>query len=91
MRIRYEAETDTLSIVFSDTSLFTHECAEGVDVHYDGGERVAQVVIHKIVERAAAQDVFRQIVLEGIGPPGKKDPVVILPRLLEPTPPPDDE
>jgi YD repeat-containing protein len=83
MKISYDANTDVLSIVFTDTSVVTHELGEGFAAECDGEGRLTRVEIPNALSTSLGKDVFRQLVVEGIGPFAKNDPLIILPRLLE--------
>jgi len=82
MKILYDAEADVLSIVLSQTGTAVQEAGEGIHVVSDPEGRLAEVRIQGVAARAATDEVFRQIVLEGIGPWGKADPLIIVPRLF---------
>jgi YD repeat-containing protein len=83
MKISYDANKGSLSIVFSDTSVVSHELGEGFAVEYDGEGRLTRVEIPNAMSTSLGRDVFRQIVVDGIGPFAKNEPLIILPRLFE--------
>jgi len=83
MKISYDPTQDTLSLVFAETSISSHELGEGFVVEYDAEGQLTRVQIPHAMNTASGKDVFRQLVVEGIGPFGKNDPLLILPRLFE--------
>ena len=83
MKLLYDAEADVLSIVFSPTGMDTKELDEGIVVVTDPEGRLAEVRIQQVTARAAANEVFRQILLEGIGPWERSDPLILVPRLFK--------
>lgn len=83
MKLLYDAEADVLSIVFSHTGMDTKELDEGIVVVTDPEGRLAEVRIQQVTARAAANEVFRQILLEGIGPWERSEPLILVPRLFE--------
>lgn len=83
MKISYDPELDTLSLVFTDTGTFSHELGEGFVVEYDAEGHLTRIEIPHAMSTASGKDVFRQLVVEGIGPFSKNDPLLILPRLFE--------
>ena len=85
MKISYDATTDTLSLSFSDAAISSRDLGDGISVEYDAEDNLARVVIHQVTASAAGKDVFRQIVIEGIMPFAKNDPLIIVPRLFEGT------
>jgi len=84
MRIRYDEASDTLSIFLAESGTQTKACCgKGVTVGYDSRGDVARVEIRNAKGRSGDRDVFRQILLEGIGPIPLDEPLIILPRLLD--------
>ncbi len=83
MKISYNSDADTLSLVFSETGVFTRELGEGFVVEYDAEGHLTRVEIPHAMSTSLGKDVFRQLVFEGIGPFAKSDPLIILPRLFE--------
>jgi uncharacterized protein YuzE len=83
MKISYDANHDTLSLVFTETSVFTRELGEGFLVEYDAEGQLTRVEIPHAMSTSLGKDIFRQLVVEGIGPFAKSDPLIILPRLFE--------
>lgn len=82
MRLSYRTETDTLHIIFSDSVIATRDIEEGVAVCYDGEGRISEIRVHDVVARASGEDIFKQILIDGVGPIGNADPLIILPRLF---------
>lgn len=82
MKISYDETKDILSFVFADTGITTRDLGEGFSAVYDADGRLARLAIHEAVARAAGQEIFRQIVIEGIGPFAVADPLIIIPRLF---------
>ncbi len=66
MKIKYDAEVDALSILFLETTVTTHEVAEGVTLEYDAEGRVAGIEILDVRTRFGAIDPLRSITLEGV-------------------------
>ena len=83
MKISYDLEQDTLSLVFSESGIFTRELGEGFVAEYDAEGQLTRVQIPHAMKTSQGKEVFRQLVVEGIGPFGKNDPLLILPRLFE--------
>jgi hypothetical protein len=50
---------------------------------YDPQGQLTRVEIPHISDTSLGKEVFRQLVVEGIGPFAKSDPLIILPRLFE--------
>ena len=69
MKICYDSEVDALSITFRDTTVTTKQLAEGIAAEYDSDGRLAGIEILDVVKRFGSQETFRQVVIEGIGPP----------------------
>lgn len=68
MKIRYDAEADALSITFRDTTVTTAELADGIAAEYDAEGRIVGLEVLDAAKRFDDPSVFRQVVLEGIGP-----------------------
>jgi uncharacterized protein YuzE len=68
MKISYDAEVDTLSIVFRETNVTTKHLAEGIAAEYDSEDRLVGLEILDAVRRFGGRETLRQVVLEGIGP-----------------------
>lgn len=85
MKISYDPTEDTLSLVFAEGGVFPHELGEGLVVEYNSEGHLTRVQIPHAMSTAAGKDVFRQLVVEGIGPFSKNDPLLILPRLFKNT------
>ena len=82
MKIFYDSGADTLNLVFSDTGVITKELGEGIAVEHDEEGKLTRVVVHEVSKATAAKEVFRQIVIEGIGPFAENEPLIIVPRLF---------
>lgn len=83
MKLRYEPDRDTLKLVFGDHRAAAHDLGEGLSVVLDEEGRLVEVVIENITARAADDDIFRQVLIEGIAPFDKGDPLLIVPRLFK--------
>lgn len=83
MKIFYDVQADVLNIVFRDTGVITRDSGEGIIAEYDDQGQLARVQIHQAMTTAAGKEVFRQIVVEGIGPFVEHSPLIIVPRLFE--------
>ncbi|MBI1928610.1 DUF2283 domain-containing protein [Candidatus Poribacteria bacterium] len=68
MKIRYDPEVDALSILFRDTTVTTQELAEGIAAEYDAQGCLVGLEILDVVKRLGDATVFRQVILEGLGP-----------------------
>jgi uncharacterized protein YuzE len=68
MKISYDAEVDTLSIVFRETNVTTKHLAEGIAAEYDSEDRLVGLEILDAVRRFGGRETLRQVILEGIGP-----------------------
>ena len=68
MKISYDPEVDALSITFRETTVTTRPLAEGLAAEYDAEGRLAGIEILDVGRRFGGPDVFRQVVLEGVGP-----------------------
>jgi uncharacterized protein YuzE len=83
MKISYDVQTDTLSLIFRDRGILSRDLGDGVVADYDPARDLTRSQIPHATMTAAGKDVFRQIVVEGIGPFGPSDPLIIVPRLFE--------
>ena len=68
MKIRYDSEVDALSILFCETTVTTQELDEGITAEYDEKGRLVGLEILDAVKRLGDANVFRQVILEGLGP-----------------------
>ena len=68
MRISYDPEVDALSIIFRDTTVTTHELAEGIAAEYDAQGRLVGLEILDAAKRLGDPSIFQQVILEGLGP-----------------------
>jgi uncharacterized protein YuzE len=68
MRIAYDPEVDALSITFRETTVTTQELAEGIAGEYDEQGRLVGLEILDAAQRFGEPSVFRQVILEGLGP-----------------------
>ena len=68
MKIAYDPEVDALSITFSETTVTTQHLAEGIAADYDRDGKLVGIEILDARQRLGGSEVFRQVVLEGIGP-----------------------
>jgi uncharacterized protein YuzE len=66
--IRYDPEVDALSIVFRETTVTTQELAEGIAAEYDAQGQLVGLEILDAEKRFGDPSIFRQVVLEGVGP-----------------------
>jgi uncharacterized protein YuzE len=82
MKIIYNPDEDTMRIVFSETVGIHKDLGDGIAIDYDEDGRLASIDIRHPMSTAAGKDVFRQIVVEGIGPFLHDNPLIIVPRLF---------
>ena len=68
MKIIYDAEVDTLSISFRETTVTTKHLVEGIAADYDSKGQLAGIEILDVVKRFGGQETLRQVVIEGLGP-----------------------
>ena len=66
MKICYDREVDTLSIIFRDTTVTTRCLAEGISADYDGDGNLASIAIFDAIKKFGASETLRQIVIEGV-------------------------
>jgi hypothetical protein len=83
VKISYDSDTDTLNIIFADNGIFTRELGEGFVAEYDVDDQLTRVMIPNAMKTSLGKDVFSQLVVEGIGPFAKNDPLIIIPRLFD--------
>jgi YD repeat-containing protein len=69
VRISYDPEVDALSIMLYDTTVTTQELADGVAGEYDAQGRLVGIEILDAAKRFGDASPFRQVTLEGFGPP----------------------
>lgn len=69
MRITYDPEVDALYICFAEVAATTRELGEGIAADYDADGRLSGIEILDAAKRLGRDDVFRQVILEGIGLP----------------------
>ena len=67
MRITYDADVDALYIRFIETTVTTDHLAEGVALDYAEDGRIAGIEILDAQKRFDDPNVFRKVILEGIG------------------------
>jgi uncharacterized protein YuzE len=67
MKISYDSRADSLSIIFRDTTVTTHELEPGIAADYDSDGRLAGLEILDAAERFGGLSTFSQVTLEGIG------------------------
>jgi len=68
MRISYDAEVDTLSISFRETTVTTQELAAGIAAEYDAQGQLVGLEILDATKRFGDPSTLRQVILEGVGP-----------------------
>jgi uncharacterized protein YuzE len=68
MKIVYDPEVDALSIQFRETTVTTQELADGIAAEYDEQGRLVGLEILDASQRLGDPSIFRQVVLEGLGP-----------------------
>jgi uncharacterized protein YuzE len=68
MKISYDPEVDTLSIIFRETAVTTKHLAEGIAADYDSEGRLAGLEILDAQKRFGAPHTTRRVELEGVGP-----------------------
>ena len=66
MKISYDSEVDALHIIFRETTVTTHDIAEGIAADYDSEGRLAGIEILDAAARLGGKDVFRRVVLEDV-------------------------
>lgn len=67
MRISYDQEVDALSITFRDTTVITHELAEGIVAEYDREGHLVGLEVLDAAQRFGDPSTFQQVILEGVG------------------------
>jgi YD repeat-containing protein len=67
MKIRYDAEVDALSIVFQESTVTTHELAEGISGEYDAQGRLVGIEILEAAKRLGDEFRLTEISVEGLG------------------------
>ena len=67
MKISYDAEMDTLSITFRETTVTSKPVAEGIAADYDSEGRLAGLEILDAQKRFGGRDSMRRVELEGFG------------------------
>lgn len=67
MKITYDPEVDALSIVFRETTVTTKHLDEGIAADFDADGHLTGIEILDAKDRLGGSDVFRQVILEGIG------------------------
>ena len=82
MRIHYDKKEDALSLVFGDSDSAVKDLGGGVSVDYDTRGQLARIQIQNASLTSAGKDVFRQIVVDGIGPFVQEQQLIIVPRLF---------
>jgi uncharacterized protein YuzE len=65
MKICYDRDVDTLSIIFRDTTVTTRRLAEGISADYDGDGNLASIEIFDAIKKFGNSETLRQIVIEG--------------------------
>ena len=68
MKISYDAEVDSLSIVFRETTVTTQPLAQGIAGEYDAEGRLVGIEILDAAKGFGGRETLRQVVLEGVGP-----------------------
>lgn len=66
MRITYDSDVDALYIRFIETTVTTHQVAEGIAVDYDAEGKIAGIEILDAVKRFGSKDVFKKVTLEDL-------------------------
>jgi len=67
MRITYDGQVDALYIRFLETTVTTEHVAEGIAVDYAADGQIAGIEILDVRQRIGDPEVFRRVLLEGIG------------------------
>jgi uncharacterized protein YuzE len=75
MKIRYDPEVDALSILFCETTGTTNELTEGITAEYNEKGHLVGLEILDAVKRLGNANVFRQVILEGLGPAAPALPI----------------
>lgn len=68
MKISYDPEVDSLSIIFRETTVTSKHLAEGITADHDRDGRLAGLEVVDAVKRFGDESTFKQVVIEGIGP-----------------------
>jgi len=68
MKISYDAEVDSLSIIFPDTTVTSRHLAEGITADYDSDGKLAGIEVLDAIKRFGDKETLRQVVLEGVDP-----------------------
>lgn len=76
MKIRYDAEVDALSIIFRDTTVTTHDLAEGIAGEFDAQGKLVGIEILDAAQRIGDGSLLQEVVVEGFD---RTDPVSAAP------------
>lgn len=68
MRIHYNPEVDALSILFRDTTVTTHELAEGIAAEYDPQGQLVGLEILDAAKRFGDPSTLQRVIFECEGP-----------------------
>ena len=68
MKITYDAEVDSLSIVFRETTVTTQPLAQGIAGEYDAEGRLVGIEILDAAKGFGGRETLRHVILEGVGP-----------------------
>ena len=64
MKIRYDSEVDTLSIMFTNTTVTTQNIIEGIAVDFDSEGHIAAIELLDAIKRFGNKQIFDKIELE---------------------------
>jgi YD repeat-containing protein len=67
MKIRYDPEVETLSIIFRDATVTTHDLAEGIAGEYDAQGKLVGIEILDAAQRLGDTSTPQEITVEGLG------------------------
>lgn len=83
VRLSYNSANDVLSVVLDDNGILTKDLDEDVSVVLNADGQVVEIQLRDAMACSPGGDVFRQIILDGIEPFTKSDPLIILPRIFK--------
>jgi uncharacterized protein YuzE len=66
MRIRYDLEVDSLSVIFQETTVTTEELGDGIVAEYDAQGQLVGLEILDAGSRLDGPATFREVTLEGV-------------------------
>ncbi len=85
MKLRYDRDSDALTISFRDTPVNPRQLAEGILGEYDAQGQLAGIKILEAARRLGDITTCQRVVLEGLGPPvsqGKPPSTVVADHIV---------